>query len=88
MSQWFYQDADGQFRWHSTPGEARPTHMWPMASDALGVCPHQIKDFQESARRDGVSTDFTPTGEPILTSHAHRRRYLRHRGFHDNCSYL
>ena len=88
MSEHFYQDADGKCRWHDRPAGASRAHMWPLHSDALGVCPNQIEEFRESARRDGVTTDFTPSGEPILTSHAHRRKYLRHRGFHDNCSYM
>ena len=55
----------------------------PLLSDALAVHPSQIEEAREDAKQKGVPTDFTPDGRPILTSRAHRKRYLKAYGFHD-----
>ena len=86
MRKYYYRDPDGKFRWHGMPASSVPGHTWPMTSDALAVHPKQIAEFREHARKSGVPTDFTKTGEPILTSPGHRRKYMKSRGFFDrNC---
>lgn len=56
---------------------------WPMASDALAVHPDQVAEFSEDSRKRGVPTDFAPDGRCILTSKAHKDRYMRAYGYHD-----
>lgn len=56
---------------------------WPMASEAAGVMPHQIKENVEYMRQRGVPTDFTRDGKMIFTSHDHRKRALKAIGMHD-----
>lgn len=62
----------------------RSCSAWPMKSDALGVLPEQIPEAMEEARRHGVPTEFDPhTGEAILTSPGHRKRYAEMYGIYD-----
>lgn len=56
---------------------------WPLVSDALGVDPTQTQEAIESARAKGVPTEFTPRGQPVFTSRAHRNAYCRAYGFFD-----
>lgn len=56
---------------------------WPMSSDALAVHPDQVAEFSEDSRKRGVPTDFAPDGRCILTSKAHKDRYMRAYGYHD-----
>lgn len=56
---------------------------WPMTSNAMGVHPSQVRQAEEHSRRMGVPTHYTPTGEPILTSRSHRRRYAHAIGMYD-----
>jgi hypothetical protein len=55
----------------------------PIESDALGVHPSQINEAREDAIKKGVPTDFTPTGEPILRTREHRKKYMQAYGFYD-----
>lgn len=68
------------------PGEVaggQQPSCWPMTSQGAAVHPDQIPEAMESARKKGVPTDFTPTGEPIFTGREHRKRYLHAYGYHD-----
>ncbi|HUW32514.1 MAG TPA: zinc ribbon domain-containing protein [Planctomycetota bacterium] len=57
---------------------------WPMESDALGVDPGQIPEFEADARERGVPIEFNrETGAAIFTGPLHRKRYARAYGFHD-----
>lgn len=56
---------------------------WPKASLSMAVHPSQAKEAFEQARRMGVPTDFTPRGEPILTSPGHQKAYARALGLQD-----
>ena len=56
---------------------------WPMASDAAGVNPDQIKEAMEGARKAGVPTEFNRDGQAIFTSREHRKRYCKALGFYD-----
>jgi len=57
---------------------------WPMLSDAAGVHPDEIDQARSEALHHGVPTDFSPDGRAIFTSRAHRRKYCRSIGMHDN----
>jgi hypothetical protein len=56
---------------------------YPYASYAMGVHPKQLPEAREQLARAGVSTDFTPDGDPIITSRAHRRKVMKAVGMHD-----
>ena len=57
---------------------------WPMASDALGVLPKQVKDATEAAAKSGVPTEFDPkTGQAILRDPHHRKRLAESLGMYD-----
>lgn len=56
---------------------------WPIISDAMAVDPKNISKARELLRRAGVSTEYTPTGEPILRSARHRRDHAKVMGFYD-----
>ena len=51
--------------------------LWPKVSWAAGVHPDQVDEAKAFDRKMGVPTDYTSDGEPILTSHKHRREYLK-----------
>lgn len=57
--------------------------LWPMKSQALGVMPSQIKEAKDYAAKHGVSVDFTPDGDAILTSRKNRREYAELYGMYD-----
>ena len=73
--------AEQGFQTHSDSG-------WPINSDAMAVSPTQISTATEHARARGVLTDFDRKGRPILTSPAHRKRYMKSRGFFDRDGFL
>lgn len=60
-----------------------PPGNWPMASDAAGVDPSQIPEQMAHDAEAGVPTEYTKTGEPILTSPSHRKRYMHANGLCD-----
>lgn len=61
-----------------------PPGNWPMKSDAMGVHPDQIPEVEAHSRRVGVPTRFDKdTGQAILTSPDHRRRYAKAIGLID-----
>lgn len=59
---------------------------WPFASDALGVHPEQIELAKAIDRKKGAPpTEYTPSGEPIMTSPSHMRSFLKaHKMHHRN----
>lgn len=63
--------------WGKAPGG------WPMVSHAMGVAPKRIPEQVKKAKEAGIPTNFQKTGEPILTSESHRRKYGRLVGAHD-----
>ena len=56
---------------------------WPILSDAVGVAPGQVPEFQAKLRESGVSTEYTPDGRAILTSPLHRKRHCETLGYYD-----
>jgi hypothetical protein len=60
---------------------------YPMASYAVGVGASQVPEQREADLKAGVPTEYTSEGDPIFTSRGHRKKYLKHIGFHDRNSY-
>lgn len=60
---------------------------WPRESYAMGVDPEDVPQAMETARRHGVPTEYTPDGDPVLTSPGHQKRYMRVFGFYERNSY-
>jgi hypothetical protein len=56
---------------------------WGYASYAAGVSPSEVPAMREVDRRAGVITDYSPDGDPIMRSRAHRKKYLAAHGLHD-----
>ena len=66
------------------PDGHRPS-CWPMTSiaAAVGTNPKELAAVREIDRKAGVPTDYDGRGRPILRDRAHRKRYLRAHGMHD-----
>jgi hypothetical protein len=61
---------------------------YPYASQAMAVHPDQIaRAIEIDKKRGAPATDYTKTGEPILTSRGHRRQFLKAHRMHDRNSY-
>jgi hypothetical protein len=58
-----------------------------MYSDGAAVHPSQIDEHSQFAKAMGVPVEFSKDGRPKLDSHAHRRKYLKIRGFFDRAGY-
>ncbi len=56
---------------------------WPILSDSAAVHPSQVEDAKREAQINGVPTDFSSDGRPILRDHLHRRKYLKSIGLVD-----
>ncbi len=67
--------------------KSRTRAKWPRESMAMAVNPEDVRAAAEYARKHGVPTEYTKTGEPILTSHEHQRRYCRAMGYYERSSY-
>ncbi len=64
-------------------GKRKPCGNWPMASYAAGVHPKQIPEMRKFDKKHHVPTDYTPDGDPILTSPKHRKKYCEAHGLYD-----
>ncbi len=71
------------YREYTTPSKGRLSSTYPMVSNTMGCHPKQVKEFERLSREAGVPTNFTKAGDPILTSHTHRKKYAESRGFYD-----
>lgn len=60
------------------------TSTWPMKCLGMAVHPSLRQEAVDDAKAKGVPTDFTLGGRPIYTDAAHRDRYLKAYGRHDN----
>lgn len=56
---------------------------YPYESEAMAVDAEDIPRAREIARAHGLNTEYTPTGEPIITSAGHRLAHMRAFGFYD-----
>lgn len=55
----------------------------PLVSDALAVHPNLIDEAVAGAKKHGVPTEFNSEGQPLFTSEAHKRKYLKAYGYLD-----
>ena len=64
------------------------SNLWPRTSEAMGICPKDIRRAQKMLAEQGVFTEYTPTGEPILRDKKHEREHMKALGFyHRNAGY-
>ncbi len=61
----------------ATSGLGQSPAGWPRSSLSMGVHPTQVAEATEHARKMGIPTEFTPGGEPIMTSPGHQKRYAK-----------
>lgn len=74
--------------WHDWVGDAgtvgtRSPRGWPIKSDALACHPNDIAKESAFLASQGAATDFTPQGQPILTSRKHRNAVMAAYKAHD-----
>lgn len=60
---------------------------WPIVCFASGVHPNQAGELRKFLAERGCPTEVTRDGDPVYRDAAHRRKALRLRGMHDNCSF-
>ncbi len=60
---------------------------WPIECYASGVNAAQAGDLRDEFKKHGISCEVTAGGDPIYTSHEHRKRVLKARGLHDRASF-
>ena len=56
---------------------------WPMASDAAGVHPDQVKEAVAHSEAIGIPTQFDSEGRAIFTGPRHRKAYCEAIGLYD-----
>lgn len=61
----------------------RNTGGYPYESEAMAIEKEDIGKAREIARSHGVFTEYTPTGEPIITSRSHQIAHMRAFGFYE-----
>lgn len=62
--------------------------IWPMKPCyASGVHASQAQELRDHLAKRGCPTEVTPSGDPIYTSAAHRKKALKIRGMHDKASF-
>jgi len=60
---------------------------WPITCYASGVNANQAQELRDELKKCGVPTEVTVNGDPIYTSHEHRKKALKARGIHDNAGF-
>ena len=60
---------------------------WPITCYASGVNAAQAQELREHFKEKGVPTEVTVNGDPVYTSHEHRKKALACRGIHDRNSF-
>lgn len=50
-------------KYHGHTVGGTPTTGWPLVSNALGVCPDQVKEEQAAYDRHGVNVEVLPNGD-------------------------
>ena len=95
LKEYLYKDPDGKLRWHDYPQGQQPKAAggryfgakgWStgLASDAAGIPPQQVKQFNEDAKSAGFTgVSFDRDGTARFTSRKQRAGYLRYRGLCD-----
>jgi hypothetical protein len=70
-------------------GRKKRWRNWPMVSDAMAVHFKQLPLARKLDKARGAPpTEYTKQGQPIWTSEAHKRAFIKAHGVHDNNSYL
>lgn len=64
-------------------GRQHSGEIWPMASYAAGVHHKQIPEMRAIDKKNGVPTEYTEDGDPILRGPRHRKKYLETHGLYD-----
>jgi len=57
--------------------------IWPYASYAAGVSASEVPAMCKIDRENGVPTEYTPDGDPIMRSKSHRKKYCEAHGLYD-----
>jgi hypothetical protein len=60
---------------------------WPITCYASGVNARDAGALRKYLAQKGVPTEVTSDGDPVYTSHVHRRKALKARGFIDRAGY-
>lgn len=68
-------------------GTKTKTQGWPQTCFASGVHPNQANELREHLARRGCSTEVKPSGDPVYTSAAHKKKALKIRGMRDKSSF-
>jgi hypothetical protein len=55
---------------------------YPLALESLAVHPTQVAEAREHDAKNGVKTEYTPDGRPIIRDAGHYRKYRRLHGVH------
>lgn len=55
---------------------------YPLPLESLAVHPSQIPAAREFAERNGVKTDYTPDGRPVMRDPGHYRKFRKLNGVH------
>ena len=60
---------------------------WPLTCYASGVNAEDAGELRDHLAEKGVPTEVTPDGDPVYTSHEHRKKALKARGLVDKAGY-
>lgn len=66
-----------------TPLGVQRSAKYPYESETMAVEPEDVPRAREIARAHGVFTEYTKTGEPIITSRSHQIAHMRAMGFYE-----
>lgn len=68
-------------------GSGHVSRTWPQTCVASGVHPEQAGQLRNYLKDRGVPTEVLPTGDPVYTSAAHKKKALRARGMCDKSAF-
>lgn len=60
---------------------------WPLTCCASGVNAEDADKLRDHLAERGIPTEVTDDGDPVYTSHTHRKKALKARGFIDKAGY-
>lgn len=72
-----------QIRKRLKTADVQRTGKYPYESEAMAIDPEDIPKAREIAKSHGVNTEYTRSGEPIITSASHRLQHMLAFGFYD-----
>ena len=79
--QWYFQDADGEYRWHDYPQGVKIAKgkvvKFPIYNDALGIHPKQKAQFEARNALHGTDVKYTNDGRAIIESHDQLKRQMK-----------